>query len=239
MIYLTNPPKISIVFAAYNEAASIERVIREFYEEIGTKIPVEIIIAEDGSTDGTKDILRRLSRELPIRLNMSDERRGYLAAVKAGLSDVRTPYALFADSDGQCAADDFWKLWKNKDKYDLVLGWRINRQDALYRKILSEGFQIIIRILFGRIPFRDLSCPYMLMKKDVIHAIVPEIKYLKHGCWPEFLVRVYKRGYSMLEVPINHRERFAGKTQVFRPNKLLYIILYHLFGALKLRFEVK
>ncbi len=231
-------PVLSIVFAVYNEAESIERVIREFYEEIGTKIPTEIIVAEDGSTDGTKEILNGLSKNLPIRLNMKDERRGYLRAVKDGLNDVRTPYALFIDSDGQCAAKDFWKFWEYKDKYDLVLGWRYNRRDVLYRKVLSGGFQGIIKTLLGGIPFHDLSCPYMLIKNNVIYTTVSEVKHLKYSCWPEFVVRVYRKGYNIIEVPVNHRERLAGETQVYRPTKLLKIMISQFIGAFNLYTEL-
>jgi len=231
-------PMLSIVFAVYNEAESIEHVIKEFYEEIGKRIPTEILVAEDGSTDGTKEILKRLSKELPIRLNMSNERRGYLGGVKAGLCDVRTPYALFVDSDGQCAAKDFWKFWDNKDEYDLVLGWRVDRQDAFYRKVLSGGFQSIMKVLLGGVPYHDLSCPYMLIKRDVIHTTVSEVKHLKYSCWPEFIARVYKKGFKIMEVPINHRERFAGETQVYKPTKLLKIMASQLLGAFSLRFEL-
>lgn len=234
-IILTNLPTLSVVFAVHNEAESIEHVIREFYEEIGDKIPIEIIIAEDGSTDGTKDIIKRLSEELPIRINMSDERRGYLGGVKAGLSSVKTPYALFADSDGQCSAKDFWNFWENKDN-DIVIGWRVNRQDAFYRKVLSEGFQKIMKTLLGGIPFHDLSCPYMLMKENVINTI-SDVKHLKYSCWPEFVARVYKKGFKIVEVPINHRERFAGNTQVYKPTKLIKIILSQFIGAIKLYVE--
>lgn len=237
-MFLTNSiPTLSIVFAVYNEAGSIERVIKEFYEEIGTKIPVEIIVAEDGSNDGTKEILKELSDKLPIILNMKDGRRGYLGAVKDGLNDVRTPYALFIDSDGQCAAKDFWKFWECRDK-DLVIGWRSNRQDMLYRKILSGGFQGIIKTLFGGVPFHDLSCPYMLMKENVIRTTISEVKHLRYSCWPEFVVRVCRKGYNITEVPINHRERLAGETQVYKPTKLLKIMLSQFIGAFSLYAEL-
>lgn len=237
VIFLTDAI-LSIVFAAHNEAKSIDCVIREFYEEIGTKIPTEIIVAEDGSTDGTKDILDRLSRELPIILNVRNERRGYLEGVKDGLREVRTQYALFVDSDGQCAAKDFWKFWARKNECDLILGWRVDRQDVLYRKILSGGFQNITKILFGGIPFHDLSCPYILMKKEIIYTTIPEVKYLKYSCWPEFVIRAYRKGYNIIEVPIDHRERLAGETQVYKPTKILNIIISQLIGIFNLHSEL-
>lgn len=236
---LTNSvPTLSIVFAVHNEATSIGRVIKEFYEEIGPKIHAEIIVVEDGSTDGTKEILKELSEKLPITLNMKGERRGYLGAVKDGLGNVRTPYALFVDSDGQCAAKDFWKFWRYKDGYDLILGWRFNRQDLFYRKILSGGFQGIIKILFGGMAFHDLSCPYMLIKDDVIHTTISEVKHLKYSCWPEFIVRAYRKGYNIIEVPIDHRKRLAGETQVYKPTKLLKIMVSQFIGAFNLYAEL-
>ena len=60
--------EISFIFPVYNEEKIIEHVIDEFYNEIGSKIPIEIIVAEDGSTDGTKAILSELSKRIPMKI---------------------------------------------------------------------------------------------------------------------------------------------------------------------------
>ena len=93
--------KISLLLPVHNEGGTIQKTILEFYQEIGTKIPIEIIVCEDGSTDGTKEELLELSKQIPIKLVLGDKRKGYLRAVKDGLNIVNSDLVLFADSDGQ------------------------------------------------------------------------------------------------------------------------------------------
>lgn len=117
-----NIPEVSLLLPVHNEAETIEKTITEFYAEIGTKIPLEIIVAEDGSTDGTKDILRRLNKRIPMKLVLGEQRKGYMRGVKDGLRQVTTDYVFFVDSDGQHKASDFWKLYRMKGDYDLIVG---------------------------------------------------------------------------------------------------------------------
>ena len=117
--------RISLLLPAHNEGGTIQKTILEFYQEIGTKIPVEIIVCEDGSTDGTREALLELSKEIPMRLILGDKRKGYMRAVKDGLNVIDTDLVFFADSDGQHVASDFWKLYQVRDKYPVVSGYRV------------------------------------------------------------------------------------------------------------------
>jgi len=93
---------VSVVIPVYNEGDVIEKVVRDFYAKVVSKVPgSELIVAEDGSTDNTKAILGRLAEELPIRLVSSDERKGYTRAVKDALKLPRFDLVFFSDSDGQ------------------------------------------------------------------------------------------------------------------------------------------
>ena len=75
-------PDVEVLLPVHNEAESIEPTIREIYDGLSTRLKVGFLICEDGSKDDTKGILRRLSRELPLRLNLSEERKGYSRAVR-------------------------------------------------------------------------------------------------------------------------------------------------------------
>ena len=78
-------PDVEVLLPVHNEAESIEATIREIYEEFSPRVNVGFIICEDGSRDNTKEILRKLAAELPLRLNLSDERKGYSRAVREGM----------------------------------------------------------------------------------------------------------------------------------------------------------
>src|SRR5215470_12770478 len=93
---------LEVFLPVHNEAESIEATIREIYDELSKKLRVGFIICEDGSKDNTKPILRALATQLPIRLNISEARRGYSRAVRDGMEMLQADYLLCLDSDGQC-----------------------------------------------------------------------------------------------------------------------------------------
>ena len=101
---------VSVVMPVYNEADIIEKSIRSYYNELKGKIEFEMIIAEDGSTDGTKKILRKLENELKIRVYLDDKRKGVLRAFKEALRYPKYDWIFLVDSDYQFDPKNFWKL---------------------------------------------------------------------------------------------------------------------------------
>jgi len=227
---------LQILLPVYNEADSIEQVIREIYEEISPRVKMEFIISEDGSTDGTKEILRKLSKRFPIILISDKERKGYTRAVMDGLGQFSGKYLLCLDSDGQCDPKDFWKFWQIRTKADLIIGHRIDRQDNIVRKILSRGFYYFYKTLFP-VSIHDPSCPFILTTQKVVKGLLPELGLTDQGFWWEFTARAYKHRFSFLEIPVNHRLRFAGETQVYKPRKMLLIGIKHAIALFKIFFQ--
>lgn len=229
-----NPrPEVQILLPVHNEAESIEGTIREIYEEISPKVPLEFIICEDGSSDNTKEILTRLSQQLPMKLITSDERKGYSQAVRDGMRALDAPLLLCLDSDGQCDPKDFWQFWDIRDGYDVLMGWRVRRADNLLRRTLSRTFYLFYQLLF-RVPVHDPSCPYILANKRVIERLVPELGEMQQGFWWEFVARVHRRGFSIREMPVNHRLRTAGVTQVYKLRKMPGIGYRHFVALFKI-----
>jgi glycosyltransferase involved in cell wall biosynthesis len=95
---------ISLIFPVYNEALIIEDTVRNYYDELNEKVPFELIVTEDASTDDTKTVVRRLGRTLPIRTYTSDERKSYLKAVKDALTLAERDWIFLVDCDYQFAA---------------------------------------------------------------------------------------------------------------------------------------
>jgi len=219
-------PEVEVLLPVYNEAESIEGTIREIYRELSSKLTVGFIICEDGSRDNTKEILRRLSEELPLRLNLSDARKGYSQAVREGMEMLEADYLLCLDSDGQCDPKDFWQFWERRSKADLVIGWRVKRADNLARRYMSRFFYLIWQGLF-RVPVHDPSCPYILVKRSVVQRLVKHLGAMQQGLWWEFVARVHRAGFSTHELPIKHRPRSAGTTQVYKPAKMAGIFWHH------------
>jgi dolichol-phosphate mannosyltransferase len=230
---ITAKPEIEILLPVHNEAESIESTIREIYNEISPQVSVRFLICEDGSVDDTKKILRRLSASIPMNLILSDERKGYSRAVIDGMKALDAPYLLCLDSDGQCDPKDFAKFWRARTSSDLVLGWRVNRADTPLRKLMSRTFYKIYQSLYG-VPVHDPSCPYVVVSKKVVDQLVGELGAMQQGFWWEFVARVHRRGFSIQELPVNHRLRSAGTTQVYKLRKLPGIGWRHFLALFKI-----
>ncbi|MBV8706755.1 MAG: hypothetical protein JO028_06180 [Acidobacteriaceae bacterium] len=90
-----------------------------------------------------------------------------------------------------------------------------------------------------RTPVHDPSCPFVLVKRPVVQAIVGELGTMKEGFWWEFVARLYRRGYKIKELPVHHRLRAAGVTQVYKWTKLPGIFLRHVAGIFRIWAETR
>lgn len=234
-----NPPKdrVSFVFPVYNEAAVIEKTLRSFYDEFKGKLDFEIIVAEDGSMDGTKGILRDLEKELSLRLHLHDERKGYLRAIRDALRHAKNDWIFLADSDNQFDPHDFWKLWPHRERNDIILGIKNNRRDGLLRLFLSRVYNLILRILFG-VRYIDMDTGFRLFRKNVADEIAPDVHRLGFFT-AEFVIKSHDKGYRIMEIPVKHFKPEARASNVFHMNKLPGIIARELRSIMKLFGDIR
>lgn len=228
---------LSIVMPVHNEAAGIERVVSAFYEEIVQKTGAEFIIAEDGSTDGTKEVLQSISAKFPIRLTLGRTRKGYAMAAKDALRQASSTYVLFSDSDGQYLPSDFWSIWNKKDDADVVIGRKVNRAEGVHRLILSKGFHFLARALFG-VRLRDIDSGFRLVKRTVLLSVLNSVEKLEYSFWGEFTIRAYSSNAKIVEVPIRHYARAEGGTRIYGFRKLPIIVSKEFLGLVRLRREL-
>jgi len=228
---------ISLVFPVHNESFIIEATLRNYIAELEHRVPdFEVIVYEDGSTDDTKSVLERISKELPIKLLMSDERKGYQQALKEAIGHATKPWLFVVDSDYQFAAIDFWRLEPCRKQYDIVLGMKSPRKDPLYRVVLSKGYNFLLRILLN-VPYKDMDTGFRLIRRKVANEIAHEVKYMSFFT-AEFVVRAHHRNYKIVEVPVPHYARKIGSTSIFYVSHLLVICLHQLIGIFRLRSEL-
>jgi glycosyltransferase involved in cell wall biosynthesis len=227
--------RLTIVIPVYNEALIIKTVIRDIYEKVIKKIPgTKFIVAEDGSVDGTKEILHKLNEEIPFDLISSEERKGYTAAFIDVLGIPKTELIFFSDSDGQHDPADIFKLLKEIDKNDIVSGYKMPRHDPRHRVIISKMYNFLLFILFW-LKMKDIDSGFKLIKRKVIEDILKDGLSFKYCVMSEFILKAHLKGYKIKEIPVTHYPRKYGTTGIFRPNKLPSII----FGLLKDIIKIK
>jgi glycosyltransferase involved in cell wall biosynthesis len=234
--------RVAIVMPVYNEADTIESIIREIFDKVVNKVDsVDIWAFEDGSTDGTKNVLEKLENEFPnFNARMTGRKKGYPRAMREALLSINPSeydYVMTIDSDGQYDPDDFFKLWSSmqQDSPDIVIGRRITRREPPYRRLLSKGLQLAEAFMF-RVKCKDVTSVMRLMKVKTSHEIAKEIRYSEYNFWLEFTARMSFNEYRLVEIPITYRERF-GRSKVYSMKKMPKIITSEFRALISVRKE--
>lgn len=203
--------KISVFFPAYNEEKCLEKTVQKA-DKILQKIAgdYEIIIINDGSKDKTGEIADKLaSQNKKIRAIHHFPNQGYGAALRSGFYNAKYSWIVTIDSDGQFDFTEIDRLLALKDQADVIIGYRMNRQDSFMRKIYGSVWTLLNNFLFG-INVKDVDCSFKLVKKEVIERI-PKLESVRGAMIsPELLVKARKLGFRIKQVGVTHYPDVAG-----------------------------
>jgi glycosyltransferase involved in cell wall biosynthesis len=204
---------LSLVIPVYNEEENLRPLFSEIKQALDPlDLTYEVIFVDDGSTDGSFTVMQALHQANPhviaIRLRRN---HGQTAAFAAGFDHAQGHYILTIDADRQNDPADIPQLLAKIEEgegYDVVNGWRQNRQDSLVlRKIPSYVANRLIARL-TRVPLHDRGCSLRLFRAEVIQEL--NLYGELHRFIPEL---VNFAGFRMAEVPVNHRPRLAGRSK--------------------------
>jgi len=226
---------LSIVVPVFNEVKSLEHVISNWSKYlIQKKITHEFVVCEDGSTDGTKELIKKLEKIYSISNQSVEKRRGYGQGVISGIIAAKYEYILCIDSDGQCMPDSFEEFLINKDVADIVIGNRKPRKDPKIRIIYSRLFKLVHDYLFYS-KIKDPSCPYVLAKKDIYKMLIDKLGFMREGFWWGFVGAAKMYNLKFHQINITHYHRYDGSTVVYKLRKMPMIILRNILGLIKLK----
>ncbi len=228
-----NAAPVTVLLPVYNEADTISRVLSEFDSTVVRPIGAELLVCEDGSTDGSAQVLRDLASQLQMRVVSCPDRKGYAQAAHDGLAQIQTPWVFFADSDGQYDPADFWKIWAARESHDMVIGRKVERRERYYRIFLSKGFHLLAKA-FTTIPLRDIDCGFRLIRRETLERVLPEVRSLHYSFWAEFTIIAYRKDLRIAEVPVSHRPSLRGGTSIYSWNRLPRILASQILGLLRL-----
>jgi len=234
---------IDVILPVHNEGAGIGQTLKEIHEVVvvGQGFPLRMILCEDGSTDNTVEVIQGLADQIPLLLNSDPVRKSYSRAVLDGIRASTSDLVCFIDSDGQFDPADFASLYHelHNSKCDLVVGYRHPRQDGWVRVLMSSLFNQVYKRYFS-IRLRDPSCSFLLIRREaLLRTCRGKIGILKQGFWWEFYARAYANDVTMRQVPVRHRPRTSGVTQVYQLSKVPRIAWTHLRGLAELRRELQ
>ncbi len=211
-----NRPKISLVIPAYNEAACIGECVREaagVLDQYGADY--EILVVDDGSTDGTREALRELCQTMPrLRAVCFRQNRGQTAAFDAGFRNARGEVVVTMDADLQNDPADIPKLLDALKDWDVVCGVRAKRRDNLVRRI-SSRIANGVRNRLSHESIKDVGCSLRAIRSEFLVRL--KLYEGMHRFLPT-LLRL--EGARITEVPVNHRPRLRGRAKYGVWNRL-------------------
>jgi glycosyltransferase involved in cell wall biosynthesis len=214
--------ELSIVIPVYNEEENVEPLVQEIksaVEQLGKGY--EIVIVDDGSTDGTFEVLARLhEREAHLRVVRLKRNFGQTAALAAGLAHCEGKIIVTMDGDGQNDPADIPALLAELDKgNDLVTGWRFSRQDSFISRRLPSRIANRLISWTTQVKVHDYGCTLKAMHSDVA-------KNLKlYGEMHRFIPAIaYERGARIAELKVHHRPRLRG-TSKYAVTRTLRVVL--------------
>lgn len=200
---------LTVSLPAYNEAENIGPMIDLVREKVAPLVDdLEIIVVNDGSSDQTAEIVRRISAEDPrVRLIEHTVNMGYGAAVRDAIWAATKELIFFTDSDRQFDLGELARFLPRINEADMVIGYRHTRSDPWHRRLFGRGWSWLVNLLFGYTA-RDVDCAFKLFKRRVIECIRVESGGAMFSA--EFLVRAKRAGFKIVEEPVSHYPRVAG-----------------------------
>lgn len=233
--------KLSIIIPVYNEKKSINKIISKIHRQ-PISLSKEIIIVDDGSRDGTRKLLKKLVIE-DSKIIYHEYNQGKGAAVRTGLKQATGDVILIQDADLEYDPIDYPKLLEPiiLNKCSVVYGTRFMAQGNfktentnlfLLHMIGNAGLTLFTNVIFD-LHLTDMETGYKVFTRDVLKSISP-LRAKRFDLEPEITAKIAKRGYKIIEVPINYYSRGyrEGKNITWKDGikALYYLIKYKLIN---------
>ena len=207
---------ISAFFPAYNDVGSIGKIIHTMAWLLPKLAEsYEIVVVNDGSVDGTGELLRVLAREYPfLKVIHHGVNRGYGAALITGFANCSKDLVFYTDGDGQYDVEELPLLLSAfGENVDLVNGYKISRSDPGYRIVTGRIYQHLMRLLF-RLNVRDVDCDFRLFRRSLLGRT--RLTCDSGVICVEMMKRFQDLGCRTIEVPVHHYRRYHGSSEFFR-----------------------
>ncbi|MFP4081648.1 MAG: glycosyltransferase family 2 protein [Candidatus Aminicenantes bacterium] len=222
---------LSVFFPVLNEEGTVARLTQDLLHILHSEFDQgEVIIVDDGSTDGTGQIADELCRQNSgyVRVISHEKSSGYGHALRAGFAASRYDLIFFTDGDYQFSMNDLYTALSLIEDHDMVVGYRQDRKDPRLRIWLACGYNLLVRILFG-LKLKDIDCSFKLFKREALEKIA--IQSQGYFIDTEIMVKAKKQGLRIKEFGVKHLPRTSGKSKVRM--KHMFITLHEIIKLWK------
>jgi glycosyltransferase involved in cell wall biosynthesis len=228
---LTNP-LLSVVMPVYNERDTIEQIIPRV---LAVPIRIELIVVDDGSTDGTRDLLTALRQKYEFNLIFQPKNGGKGAALRRGFQEVKGDLVVIQDADLEYSPEEFPELIELicQGRADVVYGSRFIGRHRVFMFTHYAGnrlLTLITNVLYNTM-LTDMETCYKVMRTEVLRAFT--LQSNGFGIEPELTAKIFKRNYRVYEVPITYDGRGydEGKKITWRDGVVaLWVLLKYRFS---------
>jgi len=207
--------RVTVAIPAYDEVTSLAAVVAEARAElaaIGLERDGEVLIVDDGSTDGTSALADELASTWEnVRVLHHRPNRGFSGAMRTCFRESRGDWIFLAPADGQSSMSDLRRFLEASSHADIVIGVRESRADHVGRRFLSRGFHLIARSLLA-IPVREFSS-ILLFRRALLDRMPLRSRDNGATMLPEVLFRAHTRGAVLATVVVPHFPRRSGRAK--------------------------
>ena len=202
--------KLSIVVPAYNEKSTIQEIIRQIKEADIGAFEKEIVVVDDGSTDGTRDLLKAIKG---IRVIFHEKNSGKGGAIKTGFLEATGDVVLIQDADLEYDPREYLKLLEpiRSGKADVVFGSRFLGSDPhrvlyIWHYVANRFLTIVSNVCTG-LNLSDMETCYKVFRRNVVDTIKHQLVSQRFGIEPELVARVAKGRWRIYEIGISYYGR--------------------------------
>jgi len=210
---------LSVVIPAFNEESTVAGVIAGHVATARALAPeFEVLVCDDGSTDGTFAAIERAAQAFPEVVAMRNDRNiGIRATMQRLYAQSRGQWVYFTPADGQVPATALERMWNARDNVALVVGQRVPRRDPLSRVLIAELYSGMLRRMF-RLPVKDIDS-VKLYRGDDLRGL--RVRSRSNFFEAEMLITLCRTRRPVREVVIEHRPRIAGRAKGVTPTGAL------------------
>ena len=227
---------LSVFFPLYNEEGNVKPSVEKAIKILERlNLNYEIILVNDGSSDSTGKIADELAKNnSKIRAIHHPKNLGYGEALKSGFYNAKYETIVYTDGDGQFDFSEITKFLEKIEEYDLIIGYRIKRQDPFFRILFKKGWKLSLLLFFG-LTIKDVDCGFKMIRKRVLEKI-PHLESTRGAMInAELSIKAKKYGFKVEQVGVNHYPRLSGKPTGASINVIIksYLDLLMLWWKLK------